>query len=234
MVAIAAALGRPPLRRLLSTASSIPATTTAITTTATTLSSSAASNPLVRESDLRVAEDVITEDEERVVADECAAILRRRRYEDGHWDHVIVKFKEMERSRWSTETKRVLDRLRELPILPRGVEYFPAVHVIDLAEDGYIKPHVDSIKFSGRVVAGVSLLSPSIMRFKKEHGESIIDALLPRRSFYMMTGRIRYHYTHEILPGVQVFRDELPVTRTRRISIMLRDEFRSEFIDEYM
>lgn len=26
---------------------------------------------------------------------------------------------------------------------------FLPVHVIDLAEDGYIKPHVDSIKFSG-------------------------------------------------------------------------------------
>lgn len=94
--------------------------------------------------------------------------------------------------------------------------------MIDLAEDGYIKPHVDSIKvgrhcmsfhttsrvhgpsvahcashvylhfithlqFSGRVVAGVSLLSPSIMRFQEEHGESVIDAFLPRRSFYMMT-----------------------------------------------
>jgi len=182
-------------------------------------------DPLVRESDLRVMEDIITEDEERVVADEGMKILKRRRYEEDHWDQVIVKFKEMERSRWSTETKRVLDRIREAPILPQGLSYFPAVHVIDLAEDGYIKPHVDSIKFSGRVVAGVSLLSPSIMRFKEEHGESVIDALLPRRSFYMMTDRVRYHYTHEILPGVQVFRNEFPVNRTRRISIMLRDEF---------
>ncbi|KAF1319626.1 hypothetical protein FI667_g13085, partial [Globisporangium splendens] len=159
-------------------------------------------DPLVRESDLRVMQDVVTEEEELVVAEECMKILKRRRYEEDHWDQVIVKFKEMERSRWSTEltkkhaiacvwlrieTKRILDRLREVPILPQGLEYFPAVHVIDLAEDGYIKPHVDSIKFSGRVVAGVSLLSPSIMRFKEEHGESIIDAFLPRRSFYVMT-----------------------------------------------
>lgn len=113
-----------------------------------------------------------------------------------------------------TETKRILDRVREASILPQGLTYFPAVHVIDLAEDGYIKPHVDSIKvraiirvdqelihlsrpidtvclqFSGEVVAGVSLLSPSIMRFKEEHGESIIDAFLPRRSLYMMTYEI--------------------------------------------
>lgn len=45
-----------------------------------------------------------------------------------------------------TETQRILDRIREAPILPQDLTYFPAVHVIDLAEDGYIKPHVDSIK----------------------------------------------------------------------------------------
>lgn len=60
---------------------------------------------------------------------------------------------------------------------------------------------------------------------------SALCLLLPRSA---CRGRVRYHYTHEILPGLQVFRNEQPVTRTRRISIMLRDEFRSEFIDEYM
>ncbi|GAB9471497.1 Alpha-ketoglutarate-dependent dioxygenase alkB 7 [Globisporangium polare] len=189
------------------------------------IDASRCTDTLVREADLRMMEEVISEEEETIVADECMKILKRRRYEEDHWDQVIVKFKEMERSRWSTETKRILDRIREAPILPQELNYFPAVHVIDLAEDGYIKPHVDSIKFSGQVVAGVSLLSPSIMRFKEEHGESLIDAFLPRRSLYMMTGRVRYHYTHEILPGVQVFRNEFPVNRTRRISIMLRDEF---------
>jgi alkylated DNA repair protein alkB family protein 7 len=36
-------------------------------------------------------------------------------------------------------------------------------------------------------VAGVNLLSPSIMRFKEEHGDSLLEAFLPRRSMYMMT-----------------------------------------------
>lgn len=39
---------------------------------------------------------------------------------------------------------------------------------------------------------------------------------------------MRYRYTHEILPGVQLFRNEFPVNRTRRISIMLRDEFQEK------
>ncbi|KAJ0397534.1 hypothetical protein P43SY_003395 [Pythium insidiosum] len=180
-------------------------------------------DPLVGDGDLLVMPDVITEEEEQIVAEECKRLLRRRRYEENHWDSVIVKFKEMERSRWSAESASILDRVRRAPIVPQHLTYFPSVHVIDLDEEGYIMPHVDAIKFSGEVVAGISLLSPSIMRFKEEHGESIIEAHLPRRSMYMMTGRVRYHYTHEILPGVQLFRGVEPVHRTRRISIMLRD-----------
>ncbi|RMX62165.1 hypothetical protein DD238_003602 [Peronospora effusa] len=190
-------------------------------------------DPLLNEGDLQIMLDVITKDEELLVADECSRILKRRRYEENHWDNAIVKFKEMERSRWSTETLRVLQKVREATILPKELNYFPAVHVIELAEDGYIKPHLDSIKFSGRVVAGVNLLSPSVMRFKEEYGDSVIDAYLPRRSMYMMTGRVRYHYTHEIVPGMQVFKGQVPVNRTHRISILLRDEFLEEHIAKY-
>ncbi|CAI5743038.1 unnamed protein product [Peronospora destructor] len=188
---------------------------------------------LLNEGDLQIMLDVITKDEELVVADECSHILKRRRYEEDHWDNAIVKFKEMERFRWSAETLRVLQKIREAAILPKELNYFPAVHVIELAEDGYIKPHLDSIKFSGRVVAGVNLLSPSVMRFKEEYGDSVIDAYLPRRSMYMMTGRVRYHYTHEIVPGTQMFKGQVPVNRTHRISILLRDEFLEEHIAKY-
>ncbi|ETV94055.1 hypothetical protein H310_12089 [Aphanomyces invadans] len=172
--------------------------------------------------DLQVMEDVLSEHEERVLADEAAALLRRRRYEVNHWDQVIINFKEMETIKWSQEAADILARVRKLPILPQDLEYFPAVHVIDLAAEGYIKPHVDSIKFSGQVVAGLNLLSPAVMRFQEEHGDSRLDLFLPRRSFYCMRGGVRYRYTHEILPGIQVFQNQ-PVERTRRISIMMRD-----------
>ncbi|CAN0326924.1 unnamed protein product, partial [Phaeothamnion confervicola] len=39
-------------------------------------------------------------------------------------------------------------------------------HAIDLAPEGFIKPHVDSVKFSGRVVAGLSLVSAAVMRLR--------------------------------------------------------------------
>ncbi|RQM25349.1 hypothetical protein B5M09_011997 [Aphanomyces astaci] len=99
--------------------------------------------------DLQVMQDVLTLDEERLLADEAAALLRRRRYEVNHWDQVIVNFKEMETVKWSQEAADILARVRTLPILPQDLEYFPPVHVIDLAEAGYIKPHVDSIKCPG-------------------------------------------------------------------------------------
>jgi alkylated DNA repair protein alkB homolog 7 len=104
------------------------------------------SDALVSDGDLLVMPELITEDEERVVADECAQLLKRRRYEVNHWDQVIIKFKEMERSKWSAETARVLDKVRAAPVLPTDLTYRPSVHVIDLAEDGYIMPHVDAIK----------------------------------------------------------------------------------------
>nr|CCA14248.1 conserved hypothetical protein [Albugo laibachii Nc14] len=173
--------------------------------------------------DLKLMEEVITQEEEDLLVEECGKYLKRRRMEGNHWDQVIVDFKEMERSKWSKDSSRIFDKIRSLPILPKMLQYFPALHVIELAETGYIKPHIDSIKFSGRLVAGLSLLSPSIMRFQQEDVTSnVIDALLPRRSFYVMTGRIRYNYTHQILPGDQEFKGR-NIHRTSRISIMIRD-----------
>ena len=39
----------------------------------------------------------------------------------------------------------VVQRLREKSFEP-GVKQLPYVHVLDLAEDGYIKPHIDSVR----------------------------------------------------------------------------------------
>lgn len=65
------------------------------------IDASRCTDALVQPGDLRVLENVITEQEELILSKECETLLRRRRYEENHWDQVIVKFKEMERSRWS-------------------------------------------------------------------------------------------------------------------------------------
>jgi hypothetical protein len=44
---------------------------------------------------------------------------------------------------------------------------FMSPHVIDLAADGFIGAHVDSIKFSGKLICGLSLGSTRILRLVK-------------------------------------------------------------------
>lgn len=74
-----------------------------------------------------------------------------------------------------------------------------AVHILDLSETGYIKPHVDNIKFSGDLLSGLCLLSPALMDLIHEETKETITAFLPPRCLYIMTpeGRfqVRVHVT---------------------------------------
>ena len=56
---------------------------------------------------------------------------------------AIHGFRETERLQWRPENERVLRRVRRLA-LPPGTPPLRHVHVLDLAADGVIKPHVDS------------------------------------------------------------------------------------------
>ncbi len=89
---------------------------------------------------------------------------------------------------------------------------------------------MDSIKFSGSFVCGLSLLSDRIMQLTKDYQVTpetatycleisdahpdilaefkasslfpqTIDMFLPRRSLYIMRGIWRYHYAHAVLPA---------------------------------
>lgn len=138
---------------------------------------------------------------------------------------------------------KTLGKPRDLPFLP--------VHVIDLGKDGFIRPHVDSVKFSGDIVSGLSLLSPAIMQLRKsDHAEgqeekshqspkqdetqspapSTVRLLLPPRSLYILHGEARYQYGHEILPPCEqdttgeTWMDGTVVMRERRLSLIFRDE----------
>jgi alkylated DNA repair protein alkB family protein 7 len=59
-----------------------------------------------------------------------------------------------------------LEQHQQTPWLP--------CHAIDLKKDGELNAHVDSVRFSGDLVAGISLLSPSIMRLVPDP-DSYID-----------------------------------------------------------
>ncbi|XP_043236056.1 alpha-ketoglutarate-dependent dioxygenase alkB homolog 7, mitochondrial-like [Amphibalanus amphitrite] len=175
-------------------------------------------------SNMLVFRNFISEAEEEGIMAEIGPYLRRMRYEFDHWDDAIHGFRETERLHWRPQNERVLERVRHLA-MPPGTPPLKHVHVLDLAADGVIKPHVDSTRFCGSVIAGVSLLSDAVMRLVScAEPTRRLDALLPRRSLYIMRHTARYDYTHEVLSEAESrFAGQL-VPRSRRISIICRNE----------
>ncbi|KAB0392466.1 hypothetical protein E2I00_011306, partial [Balaenoptera physalus] len=73
--------------------------------------------------------------------------------------------------------------------------------------------------FCGSTIAGLSLLSPSVMRLvhTQEPGEWL-ELLLEPGSLYILRGSARYDFSHEILRDEESFFGERRVPRGRRIS----------------
>ena len=181
---------------------------------------------------------IISQYESEVLLSDIQKRTSRKRYQKGHWDSVISGYKEVElfqEDLLSDVSEAVITRIRHF--LERkhlnhntDVKWLPC-HAIELKEDGFLKPHVDSVKFSGDVVCGLSLLSPSIMRLKKENDENDgchIDLLLLPSSLYVLSGEGRYSYTHELLDSSSEFCSDLEknpsiVHRSKRISLIFRD-----------
>ncbi|KAM6167794.1 alpha-ketoglutarate-dependent dioxygenase alkB homolog 7, mitochondrial [Erethizon dorsatum] len=164
----------------------------------------------------------LSKDEEETLSRELEPELRRRRYEYDHWDAAIHGFRETEKSRWSEASQAILQRVQVAAFGP-GQTLLSPVHVLDLEPRGYIKPHVDSVKFCGATIAGLSLLSPSVMRLvhTQEPGQWL-ELLLEPGSLYILRDSARYDFSHEILPDEESFFGERRVPRGRRISVICR------------
>nr|XP_054756277.1 alpha-ketoglutarate-dependent dioxygenase alkB homolog 7, mitochondrial-like [Lytechinus pictus] len=178
----------------------------------------------IAEKDFIIIENFVTEEEENSLLREVEKFLKKVRYEYDHWDNAIHGFRETEKSRWSEVNSPIIQRIRD-QAFPAGSPQLTLVHVLDLAQNGYIKPHVDSVKFCGSTIAGLCLLSPVVMKLvHEENNNQWVNALLNPRSLYIMRDRMRYDYTHEVLKEEEsVFRGN-HVPRQRRISIMCRTE----------
>lgn len=238
--------------------------------------------------------DFITDEEGKSFIKEVNKRMKRRRFEQGHWDSVIVGYREVElpiqddaSCGFSASNTAVEDTPLFVGVIQRTRKHIEArhfssnktgwssegamkwipCHAIDLKEDGRLDAHVDSVKFSGKIVAGLSLLSDSIMRLKpcsdewkneKDEGRNFrssdqfiggnevvpqghVDLFLPKRSLYILSGMSRFSYTHELLPSRSTFEfmsvtdseglslggsssKRINVDRTRRLSIIFRDE----------
>uniref|UniRef100_A0A1A7WKD4 Alpha-ketoglutarate-dependent dioxygenase alkB homolog 7, mitochondrial n=1 Tax=Iconisemion striatum TaxID=60296 RepID=A0A1A7WKD4_9TELE len=174
-------------------------------------------------SQVEVRTDFITEEEEAALVQELEPGLKKKRYEFDHWDDAIHGYRETERLSWGPACEQILNRVRSVAF-PEGSPLLGPVHILDLDKNGYIKPHVDSVKFCGSTIAGLSLLSDSIMRLVKEDDrQEWLDLLLSRRSLYIIRDQARYNYTHEILKDEESIFNGRIVPRQRRISVICRN-----------
>lgn len=111
-----------------------------------------------------VIENFVSEIEEAALCAEVQKSMRRMRYQYDHWDDAIHGYREMEKGDWAPDNEPVIQRMRTIAF---DANVLPHVHCLDLAADGIIKPHVDSSRYCGSTIAGLSLLTDCIMRLKR-------------------------------------------------------------------
>jgi len=190
-------------------------------------------NPKCTEKNRAFVEDVMSNDfglylrfinvnDEKELMKDVEKSFRRTKYEYNHWDGAIVGFRETEKTRWLPQNQAILHETHKVAF-QEGGNIMPATHILDLAKDGHINPHTDSIKFCGSTIAGLSLLSNSIMRYKyADDADIFVDVLLPPLSLYVMKDQLRYDFTHEILSSTNSYWNGDLIDRSRRISILSR------------
>lgn len=172
---------------------------------------------------VEVRQNFISEKEENALFKEVETALRKKRYEFDHWDDAIHGYRETERLQWGVTCESVLRRVRAVAF-PEGSPLLGPIHVLDLDKEGYIKPHIDSVKFCGSTIAGLSLLSDSVMRLVPENKSTDwVDLLLSRCSLYILRDEARFKFTHEILKEEESFFSGQKVPRHRRISVICRN-----------
>ncbi|KAF9143446.1 Alpha-ketoglutarate-dependent dioxygenase alkB 7, mitochondrial [Mortierella sp. GBA39] len=174
------------------------------------------------------------------------ALGKQVRYEDGHFDGVITRYRECSAGDWSspfsattspspdpssnndnkerTTPREMMDAIKS--------DFFPSTwtwvspHILELeAGQGGIKPHVDHLDASGSVVAGLCLGSSAVMELiHQDDPQKWFRVLLPNRSFYFQRDSVRYSYKHgiPIEPEDHQFRGKI-VPKEKRISVMLRN-----------
>ena len=58
---------------------------------------------------------------------------------------AIHGFRETEKSNWTSENEQIIQRIRNYSFVFTD-KILNHVHVLDLDKNGYIKPHIDSVK----------------------------------------------------------------------------------------
>ncbi|KAF9202067.1 Alpha-ketoglutarate-dependent dioxygenase alkB 7, mitochondrial [Haplosporangium sp. Z 27] len=173
------------------------------------------------------------------------ALGRQIRYEDGHFDGVITRYRECSASDWggvsapgspTSLQPSLVTNLKDRATPQEVIEsikqqFFPsdwrwvAPHILELESGkGGIKPHVDHLDASGEVVAGLCLCSTAVMELiHQDDPKKQFRVLLPKGCFYFQRDSVRYNYKHGIPIQTEdhSFKGTL-IPKEKRISIMLR------------
>ncbi|KAF9993710.1 hypothetical protein BGZ79_001597 [Entomortierella chlamydospora] len=169
------------------------------------------------------------------------ALGKQVRYEDGHFDGVITRYRECSASDWgsgvesvpkssTTDTK---DRTTPQEVMQSiKQQFFPshwrwvAPHILELESGkGGIRPHVDHLDASGEVVAGLCLGSTAVMELiHQDDPKKQFRVLLPKGCFYFQRDSVRYNFKH----GIPIQTEDhnfkgTVIPKEKRISIMLRN-----------
>ncbi|KAJ6608590.1 hypothetical protein B0H10DRAFT_519164 [Mycena sp. CBHHK59/15] len=92
-------------------------------------------------------------------------------------------------------------------------------HLLHLAADGEIHPHVDSITASGSWILAVSLGAERLLRLQgPKESSDFFEVLLPSGSVYIQRDSLRFEYKHSI-PRMGTFEGR-EITGGQRVSIM--------------
>ncbi|CAL8105767.1 unnamed protein product [Orchesella dallaii] len=162
--------------------------------------------------------------EETTILKKMEPCISRLYYETSPLDDTIHDYRETERAKRNQSNTQIINRIRSL-CFPPAVPQLRFVHILDLAMTEVIKPHIDSVRFSGNTIAGLSLLSNSIMRLRHDVQKDFsCDVFLSRLSPYVMREFVHYEFTHGILgEKASTFMDKV-ICRDRRISVIRRNE----------
>ncbi|CAN8177129.1 unnamed protein product [Coccothraustes coccothraustes] len=165
----------------------------------------------------------VSEEEAAELLREVEPALRRGRYQRDHWDRAISGYRETERALGGVLGGSLLRRVA--PAFPPHAPPRPQAHVLDLLPGGRVGPHLDSTKFCGCTIAGLSLLSPSVLRLRSlRDPRDHLELLLNPGSLYVLRGAARYEFTHEILGDPESFFGGLRVPRGRRVALIFRND----------
>ncbi|KAI6043134.1 hypothetical protein EDC04DRAFT_2866489 [Pisolithus marmoratus] len=141
-------------------------------------------------------------------------------FQKGHYDNVIRDYREMHLSSWgelqTLDLSRILNRLHTL---------YPSentqTHILHLASEGEILPHIDNVLSSGTWILAVSLGAARVLHMEEAntHAPRKFDVLLTSGSVYLQRDDVRYHWKHSLIRP----HESMASAHGQRVSIVVRD-----------